>query len=106
MDDKDKQIEDLSNIVGEQNKIIEATDKAFDTMFEHLQKILKTITHVNDILGFTDRYNNIKMLIKKYGWKYVCQGFHPDNNPDDPGAFQMFELCKYIHEDMKRKGEV
>ena len=99
MDEKDR-------VVEEQAKLIEQMCKEIVPMYDQLQEALAKITKVNDILGYAERSNSIRKLIKEHGWDVICKTFHPDNNINDPAAYEMFELCKYLHEDMKRKGEV
>ena len=80
--------------------------ESLDIVLERLDIIKNIIKKVNDSLGFTERCENIRKSIKDNGWDFIRKECHPDNNIDDLASYQLFQLYKYIYDDMRKRGEI
>ena len=86
-------------------KELEQLNKMLKGITDELDSTLKIIKKTNDSLGYTERANNIKKEINENGWANICKKYHPDNNINDPAALPLFELYKFIHDDMVKKNK-
>jgi hypothetical protein len=80
--------------------------KTLESCTEKLQECAEKLKCVNDMLGYTKRTEDITKEIKLLGWEYCRIKYHPDNNMHDPAALPLFNLYKFVYDNLKAKGEI
>lgn len=72
----------------------------------YLEEVANSIKKVNDQLGYTKRVEDIEKEIKSLGWDYCRTKYHPDNNIHEPAAMPIYQLYKFVYENLVKKGEI
>ena len=80
--------------------------------FVPLSDILKNLSRIRDKLieinarnGSIANYVAMRKEITQLGWGGILQKYHPDINMDDPAAFPLFELYKFVYSTMREEEE-
>jgi hypothetical protein len=71
-------------------------------ILKRLEGIRDTLAKANESTGYLARFNAIKEEIKAIGWSGVCAKYHPDDNTDDPAAYELFALYRFAYDSMDR----
>jgi|AGTN01.1.fsa_nt_gi hypothetical protein len=72
-------------------------------IIERLSEIRDKLQHVNATLGYTARVEAMKQEILRHGWDSILAKYHPDVNTDDPAAYPLFELYRFVYGTMGEK---
>lgn len=87
-------------------------DKTGGDSFVPLSDILKNLSHIRDKLieinersGSIANYVAMRKEIQQIGWGGILQKYHPDINMDDPAAFPLFELYKFVYSTIEKSEE-
>jgi len=71
-------------------------------MLENLARIRDKLIEINERSGYVANYVAIRTEISEIGWGGVLLKYHPDINIDDPAAYPLFELYKYVYSTMNK----
>jgi len=80
-------------------------NKKLRDIIDELKGISETVKKTNDLLGYTERADDIRKEINENGWANICKKYHPDNNISDPAALPLFELYKFIYDSMNKNNK-
>ncbi len=87
-------------------------DKTGGDSFVPLSDILKNLSRIRDKLieinersGSIANYVAMRKEIQQIGWGGILQKYHPDINMDDPAAFPLFELYKFVYSTIEKSEE-
>jgi hypothetical protein len=53
-----------------------------------------------------NEFNKMQYEILNVGWNNIKVKYHPDNNLDNPRAFELYELYRDVYEGMKERLEM
>lgn len=73
-----------------------------ESIITRLEGIRDDLAAANERLGYLARFNSIKQEIIDLGWTGVCARYHPEINIDDPAAYEVFQMYKFVYENLDR----
>lgn len=79
-------------------------DLPLGSILKNLETIRDKLVEINSKNGNTAGYFAMKKEIQALGWNGILQKYHPDINVDDPAAFPLFELYRFVYHTMKKSG--
>ena len=77
-----------------------------EDLLRKLEEARDKIKYINDITGVTKIVEGVKVEIKQFGWTYIINKYHPDNNIQGLASHEIFDFYKCIYEYMKKNGEI
>jgi hypothetical protein len=72
-------------------------------MLKNLNLIRDKLIEINEKNGSIANFVAMRKEIESIGWGGILQKYHPDINIDDPAAFPLFELYKFVCSTMHKK---
>ncbi len=75
----------------------------FEIIMEKLSKVRDELVSINEKTGALKKVVAIREEILKIGWNGIVNRYHPDVNTEDPAANELFNMYKFIYEDMKNR---
>lgn len=97
----------------DENEALEKLSNSLDKMSSELNyalielmNIYDNLTKINQLTGAAERFENMKLEIKTYGWDYITHKYHPDINVNDPASHELFTMYKFAYDTLKRNNEV
>ncbi len=72
-------------------------------ILKNLNRIRDKLLEINERSGSIANYVAMRKEIAQLGWGGILQKYHPDINVDDPAAFPLFELYKFVYSTMTEK---
>jgi hypothetical protein len=73
-----------------------------NVLLNRLKQVRADLTEMNTLNGNLFRVHAIKREISSEGWEGICKKYHPDANTEDPAAFELFRLYRFVYENMER----
>lgn len=70
-------------------------------ILKNLSRIRDKLIEINERNGSIANYVAMRKEIQQVGWGGILQKYHPDINMDDPAAFPLFELYKFVYSTMQ-----
>lgn len=70
-------------------------------ILQNLARIRDKLIEINEKNGNIANYVAMRKEIEVIGWGGILQKYHPDVNIDDPAAFPLFELYKFVYSTMQ-----
>ena len=74
-------------------------------ILKNLSRIRDKLIEINERNGNIANYITMRKEILQLGWGGILQKYHPDINVDDPAAFPLFELYKFVYSTMETENE-
>lgn len=71
-------------------------------ILSELEKSRDLLIKINTRNGNLERYSAMKKEIQELGWSGICEKYHPDVNINDPAAYELFQLYKFVYSTMGR----
>lgn len=71
-----------------------------------LENLRDKLIEINNQTGGTSRSSAMRKEILTLGWEFILRKYHPDVNTEDPAAYELFQMYKFIYDDMKKKNEI
>ena len=81
----------------------EQEKKRLEEVIKNLEEIRNKLEKINQLKNNLNRVYAMQKEIESDGWSRVCQKYHPDMNIDDPAAFEVFELYRFVYSLMNKK---
>lgn len=81
-------------------------ESQLDRVLKDLENIRDKLIEVNTMNGNIARFRLIKEEIKQMGWPAVCAKYHPDININDPAAYELFQLYRFVYSTMERENTI
>lgn len=74
-------------------------------ILENLALMRDKLLEINEKNGYIANYVAMRREISEIGWGGILLKYHPDINIDDPAAFPLFELYRFVYNTMKKSEE-
>jgi len=74
-------------------------------ILKNLSRIRDKLIEINECNGSIANYVAMRKEVAQLGWGGILQKYHPDINVDDPAAFPLFELYKFVYSTMEKSVE-
>ena len=71
-----------------------------------LENLRDQLIGINEQTGGATRASAMRKEILTLGWEFILNRYHPDVNTEEPAAYELFQMYKFIYEDMKKKNEI
>lgn len=81
-------------------------EEGLDMILEKLLELKAQLTVLNEKTGAYKRMYAMKDEINEIGWQGVVEKYHPDVNLEDPAAHPLFEMYRYVYNDMVKNMEI
>ena len=78
-------------------------EQPYTDIVERLVDIREQLKRVNETLGYAARVKAIRQEILQCGWDGILAKYHPDVNVDDPAAYPLFELYRFVYNSMAKE---
>ena len=79
------------------------SDENWSDILENLARMRDKLIEINEKSGHIANYVAMRREIAELGWDGILANYHPDVNVDDPAAWPLFELYRFIHDSMNRR---
>ena len=71
-------------------------------ILRNFNRIREKLLEINAKSGSTASFRAMRDEIESTGWNGILAKYHPDVNVDDPAAFALFELYRFVYGTMKQ----
>ena len=71
-------------------------------ILRNFNRIREKLLEINAKKGYTVSFRAMREEIDSLGWNGILAKYHPDINVDDPAAFALFELYRFVYSTMKK----
>lgn len=71
-------------------------------ILRNFNRIREKLLEINAKKGGAASFRAMREEIDSVGWDGILAKYHPDVNMDDPAAFALFELYRFVHGTMKK----
>lgn len=78
-------------------------EQQLESILNDLEYIRDMLTEVNVQLGCLERYRAMRDEISAVGWGGILSKYHPDINVDDPAAFELLALYRFVYQEMQKE---
>jgi len=78
-------------------------DENWSDILESLARMRDKLIEINEKSGHIANYVAMRREITELGWSGILAKYHPDINVDDPAAWPLFELYRFIRDSLSRR---
>ncbi|MGI5918343.1 MAG: hypothetical protein ACOX8N_01600 [Christensenellales bacterium] len=71
-------------------------------ILRNFNRIREKLLEINAKKGHAVSFRVMREEIDCLGWSGILAKYHPDINVDDPAAFALFELYRFVYSTMKK----
>jgi len=71
-------------------------------ILRNFNRIREKLLEINAKKGYTVSFRAMREEIDSLGWNGILAKYHPDINVDDPAAFALFELYRFVYSTMQK----
>jgi hypothetical protein len=71
-------------------------------ILRNFNRIREKLLEINEKKGRVVSFRAMQEEINSVGWGGILEKYHPDINMDDPAAFALLELYRFVYSTMKK----